>query len=72
MKKDALMASVGELFGVEPTIRNIADSLSITTQTVRVWPDDLGRMHLSRIAGDIIRKGKRVPSDIVSALRASN
>lgn len=72
MKKIDLMVSVGKLFGVEPTVRNIADGLNITTQTVRIWPDDcLSRIQLSKVVGDITRKGMKVPTDIVKALKES-
>ena len=72
MKKADLMKSLGECFEVEPTISNIAYALQITTQTVRYgWPDELSRKQLSTVVGDIIRKGKKVPADIVAALKAA-
>lgn len=73
MNKTELFNSVANAFSVEPTTRQVADSLGLTVPTVAAWPDDvnLSRGVLRGICGDFLRRGVKVPSDIVKALRES-
>jgi len=73
MNKQELMQSIAAAFEVEPTTRQVADSLGLTVPTVAAWPSDsdVTRGVLRGICGDFIRKGKKIPSDIVKAMRES-
>lgn len=73
MNKQELMQSIAKTFNVEPTTRAVADSLGLSTPTVFSWPDDgdVSRGILRGVVGDIVRRGVKVPADIVKALKES-
>ena len=73
MNKQELMQSIATAFEIEATTRQVADTLGLTVPTVAAWPNDgeLTRGVLRGICGDFVRKGKRVPADIVAAFKAA-
>lgn len=73
MTKQELYQSIATAFNVEPTTRQVADSLGLTVPTIALWPDegDLSRRVLRGVVGDFVRKGKKLPADIVAALKAA-
>ena len=71
MNKTELMQSVAGAFKCEPTTREVADSLGITVGTVTKWPDVCGRRVLKGVVGDIVRRGVKVPAELVKALKES-
>lgn len=73
MNKQELMRSVAKAFNVSPTVRGVAESLGLSNQAVQYWSDDgdLPRSTLRGVAGDFIRRGVKVPSDVVKALKES-
>ena len=73
MNKQELMQSIATAFNVEPTTRAVAESLGLTTPSVFSWPEtgDISRGVLRGVVGDFVRKGKKIPADIVAALKAA-
>ena len=73
MTKNELMQSVATAFNVEPTVRGVAESLGLSNQAVQYWSDsgDLPRSTLRGVVGDFVRKGKRLPPELVKAVRES-
>jgi len=73
MNKNELMQSVACAFNVEPTVRGVAESLGLSNQAVHYWADegDLPRSTLRGVIGDFVRKGVKVPADIVKAIKES-
>jgi len=73
MNKQELMQSIATAFNVEPTTRAVAESLGLTTPSVFSWPEtgDISRGVLRGVVGDFVRKGVKVPADIVKAIKES-
>ena len=73
MNKKELFQSIATAFEVEPTTRKVADSLGLTVPTIAAWPEDgdLTRGVLRGVVGDFVRKGKKLPAEIVAALKAA-
>ena len=73
MNKKELMQSVANAFDVDATVRGVAESLGLSNQAVQYWADegDLPRSTLRGVAGDFVRRGVKLPADIVKALKAA-
>jgi hypothetical protein len=73
MNKHQLFESIARAFNVEPVTRAVADSLGLTVPTVAQWPEtgDISRGVLRGVVGDFVRRGVKVPADIVKAIKES-
>lgn len=70
MKKEQAIELLSALFKCGPTPTELSKHLGVTPQSIGQWGDDLTNRNLRNIAGGIVQAGRRIPAEIVSALRA--
>ncbi len=69
MKKTEAMTILADALKCSATPSDLSRKIGITSQAISLWPEDLNATHLRNIAGWMVHAGRRIPAEIVAAMR---